>query len=156
MISLAALFLFGWFFFKSVGLAFRVAWCAAKVVAAVLFVVALPLIDVYKRQGLIVLLINWQFSGFISLSRSAVLHGQIWRLITFLFQPVWLGGALGILNLVFYFWIGNSLTRAWGDFRMTLFIALGVLGAWISCFLAGGASPDGIFLSCLLYTYRCV
>ena len=43
MISLAALFLFGWFFFKSVGLAFRVAWCAAKVVAAVLFVVALPL-----------------------------------------------------------------------------------------------------------------
>ena len=28
MISLAALFLFGWFFFKSVGLAFRVAWCA--------------------------------------------------------------------------------------------------------------------------------
>ena len=33
--------------------------------------------------GLIVLLINWQFSGFISLSRSAVLHGQIWRLITF-------------------------------------------------------------------------
>ena len=77
--------------------------------------------------GLIVLLINWQFSGFISLSRSAVLHGQIWRLITFLFQPVWLGGALGILNLVFYFWIGNSLTRAWGDFRMTLFIALGVL-----------------------------
>jgi len=46
--------------------------------------------------GLIVLLINWQFSGFISLSRSAVLHGQIWRLITFLFQPVWLGGALGL------------------------------------------------------------
>ena len=43
MISLAALFLFGWFFFKSVGLAFRVAWCAAKVAAAVLFVVALPL-----------------------------------------------------------------------------------------------------------------
>ena len=65
---------------------------------------------------------------------------------------MWLGGALGILNLVFYFWIGNSLTRAWGDFRMTLFIALGVLGAWISCFLAGGASPDGIFLS-MMFAY---
>ena len=26
--------------------------------------------------GLIVLLINWQFNGFISLSRSAVLHGR--------------------------------------------------------------------------------
>ena len=39
MISILALFVFGWFFFKSVGLAFRVAWCAAKAVAAVLFVV---------------------------------------------------------------------------------------------------------------------
>ena len=89
---------------------------------------------------------------FLCFSPSKILHGQIWRLITFLFQPVWLGGALGILNLVFYFWIGNSLTRAWGDFRMTLFIALGVLGAWISCFLAGGASPDGIFLS-MMFAY---
>ena len=88
----------------------------------------------------------------IALSPYRIMQGQIWRLITFLFQPVWLGGALGILNLVFYFWIGNSLTRAWGDFRMTLFIALGVLGAWISCFLAGGASPDGIFLS-MMFAY---
>ena len=92
------------------------------------------------------------FLGFFAYTLNGLLHGQIWRLITFLFQPVWLGGALGILNLVFYFWIGNSLTRAWGDFRMTLFIALGVLGAWISCFLAGGASPDGIFLS-MMFAY---
>ena len=54
MISLAALFLFGWFFFKSVGLAFRVAWCAAKVVAAVLFVVALPLMVVGLLIGSII------------------------------------------------------------------------------------------------------
>ena len=53
MISLAALFLFGWFFFKSVGLAFRVAWCAAKVVA-VLFMVALPLMVVGLLIGSII------------------------------------------------------------------------------------------------------
>lgn len=46
MISLAALFLFGWFFFKSVGLAFRVAWCAAKV--------ALPLMVVGLLIGSII------------------------------------------------------------------------------------------------------
>ena len=50
MISLAALFLFGWFFFKSVGLAFRVAWCAAKVVA----VLALPLMVVGLLIGSII------------------------------------------------------------------------------------------------------
>lgn len=102
--------------------------------------------------GLIILIINWKFSALISLDRASLLHGQIWRLVTFLFQPIWLGGFLGILNLVFYFWIGNALTRFWGDFRMTLFIALGVLGAWVSCFVAGGASPSGIYIS-LLFAY---
>ena len=43
MISILALFVFGWFFFKSVGLAFRVAWCAAKAVAAVVFLAILYL-----------------------------------------------------------------------------------------------------------------
>ena len=81
--------------------------------------------------GLIVLLFDWKFASMISLSRISVLQGQIWRLVTFLFQPIWLGGVLGVLNLVFYFWIGNALTRVWGDFRMTLFMALGVLGAWV-------------------------
>ncbi len=57
MISMIALFLFGWLFFKSVGLAFRVAWCAAKAVAAVLFVVALPLMIVGLIIGGIVKLL---------------------------------------------------------------------------------------------------
>ena len=102
--------------------------------------------------GLIVLLFDWQFAGLISLSRTHVLHGQIWRLITFLFQPIWLGSVLGILNLVFYFWIGNALTRVWGDFRMTLFMALGVLGAWVGCLLTGSAGPSAIFQS-MLFAY---
>ena len=102
--------------------------------------------------GLIILLINWKFSALISLDRASLLHGQIWRLVTFLFQPIWLGGFLGILNLVFYFWIGNALTRFWGDFRMTLFIALGMAGAWAGCLLTGAASPSAIYLS-MLFAY---
>ena len=92
--------------------------------------------------GLIILLFSWQFSYQIDLSRAYLAGGQVWRLVTFLFQPIWLGSALGVLNLVFYFWVGNALTRVWGDFRMTLYIALGMLGAWISCFLTGYASCE--------------
>ena len=77
--------------------------------------------------GLIILLFSWQFSYQIDLSRAYLAAGQVWRLVTFLFQPIWLGSALGVLNLVFYFWVGNALTRVWGDFRMTLYIALGML-----------------------------
>ena len=102
--------------------------------------------------GLAVLLINRNFSSYIVLSRAALLHGQVWRLVTFLFQPIWLGGVFGILNLLFYFWIGNALTRLWGDFRMTVFFALGMLGAWASCLLVGYATPDAIFMS-MLFAY---
>ena len=47
--------------------------------------------------GIIMLFFNRDFGSLLMLSRTYVLHGQIWRLITFLFQPVWLGGALGDL-----------------------------------------------------------
>ena len=102
--------------------------------------------------GLVVLLINANFTSYIVLSRAALLQGQVWRLVTFLFQPIWLGGVFGILNLLFYFWIGNALTRLWGDFRMTVFFALGMLGAWASCLLVGYATPDAIFMS-MLFAY---
>ena len=102
--------------------------------------------------GLVVLLFNRNFASYIVLSRIALLQGQVWRLITFLFQPIWLGGVFGILNLLFYFWIGNALTRLWGDFRMTVFFVLGILGAWASCLLVGYATPDAIFMS-MLFAY---
>ena len=76
--------------------------------------------------GIIMLFFNRDFGSLLMLSRTYVLHGQIWRLITFLFVPIWLGGVFGVLNLLFYYWLGNALARVWGDFRTTLFLALGV------------------------------
>ena len=66
--------------------------------------------------------------------------------------PIWLGGVFGVLNLLFYYWLGNALARVWGDFRTTLFLALGMLGAWVSCFLTGYAGPSAIFQS-MLFAY---
>ena len=51
MLTLAVFLVFGWLFFKGVGLAFRVTWCAAKVVATLLFVIALPLLVVFASRG---------------------------------------------------------------------------------------------------------
>lgn len=44
MMELLAVVLFCWLFFKAVGLAFRVAWGTAKLLASVLFAVAVPLL----------------------------------------------------------------------------------------------------------------
>lgn len=102
--------------------------------------------------GLIALLFNANILTFLPLTRYGLMQGKIWQLVTFLFYPSWIFGTLGFLNLVFYFWVGNTLTRLWGDFKMTLFIALGMVGAWISCLISGGAGASGVFMS-LFFAY---
>lgn len=91
------------------------------------------------------------------LDRAALLHGQVWRLITFVFMPS-LGDLLGgsllsfALFLYMYWWIGNVLAHAWGDFRFQVFIAAGMVGAWLSCLLTGYSDTSGIFMS-LFFAY---
>lgn len=46
MLNLLIIALFCWLFFKALGLAFRMAWGAAKIAASVLFAVAVPLLVV--------------------------------------------------------------------------------------------------------------
>lgn len=44
MLELLAVILFCWLFFKAVGLAFRMAWGTAKIIASLLFTIAVPLL----------------------------------------------------------------------------------------------------------------
>lgn len=60
-------------------------------------------------------------------SGQAVLHGQIWRIITFVFIPgesnlLWLA-----ISLYFYYWIGSSLEREWGNGKFTIYYVSGML-----------------------------
>ena len=78
-------------------------------------------------------------SWFISFYPEQIFHGQIWRLITFVFAPLPVGGEsmlaqtifgrtfLFALTTFFYYWIGTSLERQWGTTRFTVFYGLGVL-----------------------------
>ena len=65
---------------------------------------------------------------------SRILHGEVWRLITFLFIPVSgysSGDMFSILwfamSTLFYYYIGNALERQWGSTRFTVFYALGAI-----------------------------
>ena len=57
LFTMFVLFLFGWLFFHSIGLALHLTWCAAKVIAALLFAVALPvlLVCLFVAGGLLLL-----------------------------------------------------------------------------------------------------
>lgn len=44
MLDLIIVFLFCWFCFKALGLAFRLAWGTAKIIAAIMFAIAVPML----------------------------------------------------------------------------------------------------------------
>ena len=64
------------------------------------------------------LFVNQFISVYLGLSRSLLLMGQVWRLITFVFIPFSGGGPLSVILGIYFTWfIGTALEKEWGDFR---------------------------------------
>jgi hypothetical protein len=81
-----------------------------------------------------------EFLGHLALDMRAVRHGQVWRLVTFLFipppsDPIWI-----FFNLYFAWWIGSSLDDKWGSFKFNAYYLLGALGTIIASIIAGPTS----------------
>ena len=68
-------------------------------------------------------------------------HGQVWRLVTFLIQPIEQETQLifVLISMYLYYFIGNMLEMKWGAFRFNLFyfsgILLTILGSIITYFM---------------------
>ena len=59
-----------------------------------------------------------------------ILRGQVWRIVTFIFMPAYVGSSSIIweaLLLYFYYFIGSSLENAWGKGRFNIYYFSGVL-----------------------------
>ncbi len=89
------------------------------------------------------------FSAMLAFSRYGILHGQVWRLVTFLFIPLGGDPFTVILSLYFYWWIGSSLEREWGTTKFTLFYALGVVFNLVLGLILGRA--DATFLNLSMF-----
>ena len=71
---------------------------------------------------------GFSFSSLLSFAPYAILHGQVWRLVTFVFVPLSSGNLLLLaLSLYFYWWIGSTLEREWGTAKFTMFYAIGLV-----------------------------
>lgn len=64
---------------------------------------------------------------YLSLNAAEILHGQIWRIVTFLIQPPSNNLFFLIIALYFYYTIGRALEQTWGSFRFNLYFFTGVL-----------------------------
>ena len=67
------------------------------------------------------------YETFLALDMYAILHGQIWRLVTFIIQPPSDSILFLLIELYLYYMIGTSLEHAWGAFRFNLYYISGML-----------------------------
>lgn len=68
-----------------------------------------------------------EFVGALVLDPSDILRGQVWRAVSFMFVPPPGGGLWLILWIALLYAILQALESAWGDFKITVFLALGTL-----------------------------
>ena len=72
----------------------------------------------------------------LTLDVTAVLNGQIWRVLSWLLVPPDAGSNLFFVAIMLYFYynIGTSLERVWGDFKYNVYIFLGIFLTVLSAF----------------------
>ncbi len=80
---------------------------------------------------------NADIFEYLSLSREKLFQGQLWRLVTFLFEPpsnsiIWI-----IFSLYFYYFIGTALEQTWGTFKFNVYYLIGALGIIAAALISG-------------------
>ena len=77
--------------------------------------------------GYLIQIFNSEALGLIAMNPEKIMQGQIYRLITWVVMPPGGASIFVIITLMFYFSIGRTLERAWGDFRYTVYIISGII-----------------------------
>ncbi|MGM9663153.1 MAG: rhomboid family intramembrane serine protease [Oscillospiraceae bacterium] len=112
----------------------------------------IPNLMLYIVFGTAVVYVLTMFSStsatsFLWLDMERVLHGEVWRLITFIFVPTQSNPFLLLISLYFYYFIGNALEKEWGPARFTFYyvggVLLTILAALLGQLLIPGAGVVG-------------
>ena len=82
--------------------------------------------------------------------REAILHGQIWRLISYPLTFYHSTFLLMAVALVCYYSIGRAMENIWGTFRFNLFYFSGIVMMDIWCMIFGGRA-DVTYLNLSLF-----
>lgn len=105
---------------------------------------AIPNISLYLIMayacGYLLQFINPYILSYLTLDPYAIIHGQVWRLVTWLIIPPSSFGIWTIIMLFFYWSIGSSLERTWGTFLYNAYLFQGFIFMIAGSFILLGMS----------------
>ena len=92
---------------------------------------AIPNLSLYLILGYVLgyamQFVNPAIVDFLTLNPYLILHGQIWRLVTWIIIPPSSLDLLTIVMLMFYYSVGTNLERTWGTFYYNVYLLMGML-----------------------------
>jgi hypothetical protein len=96
-------------------------------------------------------LVKPEFTDILALDPVALAHGQAWRAVSFLFVPPPAGPLWLILWILMLYSILQALEHAWGEFKFTVFLLIGVLATAAGALAVGAEFGDSfVILSAFL------
>ncbi len=78
------------------------------------------------------------YESWLALDVYPILHGQVWRLFTFVLQPPSSNPIFVLIELYMYYSIGTALEQMWGSFRFNVYYFSGLLFQIVAAFLFYG------------------
>ena len=113
---------------------------------------AIYIFSLFDQSGLLL--------NVLAMDARSVLHGQIWRIVTFVLIPTGSSPLSVLLSLFFYYWLGESMERIWGSTKFTVYyvsgMLLSVIASILALFLDGFSFPlygAGYVNSALFFAY---
>ncbi|MDE6674426.1 MAG: hypothetical protein K2K19_06390 [Acetatifactor sp.] len=123
--------------------------------------ISLILIMCYA-MGYVIQVVGGGFLNFLTLDPWQILHGQIWRIVTWIIVPPSSFSIFTLIMLYFYYSVGTMLERTWGAYRYNVYLFSGmlftVLGSFVAlglCYVFQGdvmAIPGGAEAVCSAYS----
>lgn len=88
---------------------------------------------------------------FLNFQPHLIFQGEVWRLVTWIFQPADTSLFFMFFMMMMYYQLGSALERAWGTFRFNAYLIGGMLFTVIGCLIFYGIVYM-IFGDALAYT----
>ena len=89
--------------------------------------------------GYLIQIVNSGFLSYLTLDPVMILHGQVWRLVTWILVPPYTNNLFfTLITLYFYYSIGSTLEHVWGTYRYNCYLFSGMLFTILGSFLLYG------------------
>src|SRR6202162_5985837 len=97
--------------------------------------------------------LNPDFVSVLNLDPARIRHGEVWRLVTYIFIPQTFSFLWIVFVLWFLWFIGDGLEPAGGSFRLTLYFLVGMIGTTAAAFFFGENFSNSMLIASLFYAF---